>query len=159
MSCRVSYTNDSLTFTKVRPIYLCMRDHIEVLSYMQLVARIEFGGPVFGPLVSGFVKGVAEHRAPARATTTPKATAATNGAASTVSSEWIPSSLRLELSGIATHTSKVGFCYSDLLLLNIGYDTLARCTSAVIQRKNGSIVHVRNMDWDCEPLRHMTGNY
>lgn len=62
-----------------------------------------------------------------------------------------------ELKGIAEITAEVGLNYDKLLVLNLGYDLLARCSSAVVECPNGGgPVHLRNMDWDAEVFWPLT---
>ena len=61
-----------------------------------------------------------------------------------------------ELQGIAELTAGIGLTYDRLLLLNCGYDVLARCTSAVVSSPGGAPAHLRNMDWDAEAFWPLT---
>lgn len=64
--------------------------------------------------------------------------------------------LSQELEGIAEITSKFGLDYRTLLILNIGYDLVARCTSAVTHAPDGTPYLLRNMDWESPVLHSMT---
>lgn len=62
-----------------------------------------------------------------------------------------------EIEGIAQETEQYGLDFHHLLLLNVGYSLLARCTSGCIEPKDmDSVFHFRNMDWDMEILREIT---
>lgn len=62
-----------------------------------------------------------------------------------------------EIEGIAKETKEFGLDFNNLLILNLGYSVLARCTSGCIESKdNDNIFHFRNMDWDMEVLRELT---
>lgn len=60
-----------------------------------------------------------------------------------------------ELKGIASITKEFGLSLSKLIILNMGYSLVARCTSGCV---NGESVpyHFRTMDWDMEILRKLT---
>lgn len=69
------------------------------------------------------------------------------------SSRWyLDADLKAELEGIVEGARAVGvrgLTFDKLLVLNLGYDLLARCTSAVVQPPGGGApIHLRNMDWD-----------
>lgn len=63
--------------------------------------------------------------------------------------------LHQELEGISKYS---GLSMAKLLLLNIGYDLLARCTSIVSQTTDGHPFHLRTLDWGEEGciLRELT---
>jgi hypothetical protein len=61
-----------------------------------------------------------------------------------------------ELTGIAAITTEFGLTYEKLMVLNVGYSLLARCTSGNVDSKDGSPYHFRTMDWDMEILRKLT---
>ena len=75
---------------------------------------------------------------------------------------YTPSEIVRELKGIAAITQQAcGLNYDDLLTLNMGYNWLAHCTSAVCldHSTDHPPYHFRNMDWDLElsrELRNMT---
>lgn len=59
-----------------------------------------------------------------------------------------------ELKGIS---KRFNLSFSKLLLLNVGYDFVAHCTSVVCYDKiNSRVWHLRNMDWDGDLLRDLT---
>jgi len=72
----------------------------------------------------------------------------------------MPAAYREEMAGIASVTSAVGLTYDRLVLLNIGYDCIARCTSAVVQPALDDPAinvlpapfHARHFDWDSPEL-------
>ena len=102
-----------------------------MLEYMRVVAVREYGGEVLGPIVLSIIRQFVQLTA----------------------HRFIDAELLEELRGIADVTAVSGFGLTDLILLNIGYDLIARCTAAVIQVKMQSArikpVLVRGMDWDC----------
>ena len=65
------------------------------------------------------------------------------------------SELSEEIEGIAEITAKHGLDYRTLLVLNIGYDLVARCTSIVAPTADGTPCLLRNMDWE-SPVLHST---
>lgn len=65
----------------------------------------------------------------------------------------IPDHLRDELRGISDIS---GVPYDVLLGLNVGYDLLTGCTSAVFRDMQNSIVHARCLDWDMPALKPLT---
>lgn len=67
----------------------------------------------------------------------------------------MPPELSEELEGIADITTKHGLDYKTLLLLNLGYDLVARCTSIVVPAVDGTPCLLRNMDWE-SPVLHAT---
>jgi hypothetical protein len=59
-----------------------------------------------------------------------------------------------EMKGISKYS---GISLRNVLMLNIGYDFLAKCTSSTVyDERNNKIWHLRNMDWDSDLLRDMT---
>jgi hypothetical protein len=44
----------------------------------------------------------------------------------------------------------------ELVLMNLGYELFAACTSIVVEDKNGLPLHCRSMDWDLPCLKDMT---
>ncbi len=109
-------------------------DHFEgVLAYIREVQIRDFGGEQIGPR---FVSLLAT-------------------CASWLSRAHTPAYLREELLGFAEVTASKGLDYDKLLLLNLGYDFLARCTSAIVEVKDKPPVHLRHMDWDCPALVNM----
>lgn len=56
--------------------------------------------------------------------------------------------------------SKVsGIPLKKIMQMNLGYDFLARCTSALIyDREKNKVFHLRTMDWDTDILRDLTIN-
>lgn len=59
-----------------------------------------------------------------------------------------------EMRGISKRS---GISLRKIIMLNVGYDFLAKCTSSVVyDKKNNKIWHLRNMDWDSNLLRKMT---
>lgn len=70
---------------------------------------------------------------------------------------YLDTEFRKEIEGIASHTASIGLTYDKLVVLNVGYDLLARCTSAVVAcPSTGEPVHLRNMDWESESLWPLT---
>jgi len=69
----------------------------------------------------------------------------------------LPQEIIEEIKGIAKQTEEYGLKYEQLLMLNLGYDFVARCTSLVVNRlkgsKNEAPLLLRNMDWDLEAFR------
>ncbi|KAL6055100.1 MFS domain-containing protein [Balamuthia mandrillaris] len=91
-------------------------------DYLQTVAVEDFGGKFWGPVVAGLAQ---------------------TGLSKTYS---IPSHLRREMEGIAKRSGKLGF--KELVILNLGYECMACCTSIVAQDEYGRPFHLRNLDWD-----------
>lgn len=59
-----------------------------------------------------------------------------------------------EMRGISKRS---GISLRKIIMLNVGYDFLAKCTSSIVyDKKNNKIWHLRNMDWDSNLLRKMT---
>lgn len=65
----------------------------------------------------------------------------------------VPVALHDELRGIAEQS---GVPYDTLLGLNVGYDFITGCTSAVIRDNNNDIIHARTLDWDLPELKDLT---
>ena len=71
----------------------------------------------------------------------------------------LPSYFEAEVEGIASQTSAYGLNKRDVMLLNLGYDFLARCTSCVFEKLDEvAPFHIRAMDWDIPILRDLTIN-
>eukprot|EP00931_Biecheleriopsis_adriatica_P045111 TRINITY_DN25854_c0_g1_i4.p1 TRINITY_DN25854_c0_g1~~TRINITY_DN25854_c0_g1_i4.p1 ORF type:complete len:368 (-),score=54.40 TRINITY_DN25854_c0_g1_i4:170-1273(-) len=63
-----------------------------------------------------------------------------------------------ELEGIAAEAADVGLDFNTLFALNVGYDMMARCTSAIVAQEGAGPIHLRNMDWDAEAFWPLTIN-
>jgi len=65
-----------------------------------------------------------------------------------------------ELEGIAEviHDWVPQLDYRMLLMINMGYDTIAGCSSGVLEggSLHGCPIHIRSMDWDMDVLRNLT---
>ena len=70
---------------------------------------------------------------------------------------FINKEIQKEVDSISNIVKSVGIPKIEVIMLNIGYDILARCTSIIIQHpKGGNVVHFRTMDWDSEEIRAVT---
>ncbi|GAX84142.1 hypothetical protein CEUSTIGMA_g11565.t1 [Chlamydomonas eustigma] len=67
---------------------------------------------------------------------------------------YVPNVFKEEMRGLA-EASDGRLSYALVLRLNIGYDFVAKCTSAGV-RLNNMLYHLRNMDWDMNVLKKVT---
>jgi acid ceramidase len=77
---------------------------------------------------------------------------------SMISKVFTPTFIVEELEGIASITAEEGLTFKKLLMLNIGYSLITRCTSGIIEVEGLAPFHIRNMDWEGQELKDLTIN-